>query len=255
MPLVEDDYVVQAFPPDGPDHPFHKRILPRRPWGSDDLLDAHGQNASTKHAAVYAVAIPDHVAWCRVPREGFADLLCHPRRGRVCRHTEMYDPPTGMTAATNFASSWRVAGVAQGLPAEVLRGCGRCHGEWRGGDRLSFACRKKYPAFSGKAKVPAGYEVFRRDTQTAHIYGILKGLLAELGGGLANIVKLTTFYVNPDDFSQMAEVRKKHLQRRSLRSQQRLLRNRARPSRCPGRGRGHRDTRRLIATSRRPAVS
>ena len=90
----------------------------------------------------------------------------------------------------------------------MLRGCGRCHGEWRGGDRLSFACRKKYPAFSGKAKVPAGYEVFRRDTQTAHIYGILKGLLAELGGGLANIVKLTTFYVNPDDFSQMAEVRK-----------------------------------------------
>ena len=57
---------------------------------------------------------------------------------------------------------------------------------------------------------PEGNIVGKGDVkaQTAHIYGILKGLLAELGGGLANIVKLTTFYVNPDDFSQMAEVRK-----------------------------------------------
>ena len=97
VPLVEDDHVVQAFPHDGPDHPFRKRILPRRPWGSDDFLDAHSNNASTKHGSVDAVAIPDYVAWCRVPREGFADLLCHPRRGWICRHTEMHDPPALMT--------------------------------------------------------------------------------------------------------------------------------------------------------------
>ncbi len=30
--------------------------------------------------------------------------------------------------------------------------------------RLSFACRRRYPAFAGKARVPAGYEVFKRDT-------------------------------------------------------------------------------------------
>ena len=30
--------------------------------------------------------------------------------------------------------------------------------------RLSFACRRRYLAFAGKAKVPAGYEVFKRDT-------------------------------------------------------------------------------------------
>ena len=39
-----------------------------------------------------------------------------------------------------------------------------CHGEWQGGERLSLACRRSYPAFSGKAKVPAAYEVFRRDS-------------------------------------------------------------------------------------------
>ena len=54
------------------------------------------KNASTKHAAVHAVPIPDYVAWCRVPREGFADLLRHPRRGWICRHTEMHDPPAIM---------------------------------------------------------------------------------------------------------------------------------------------------------------
>ncbi len=42
VPLVEDDHVVQALSPYGPDHPFRKRILPRRPWGGYDLLDAHG---------------------------------------------------------------------------------------------------------------------------------------------------------------------------------------------------------------------
>ena len=28
MPLVEDDYVVQAFPPKGADHTFNIRVLP-----------------------------------------------------------------------------------------------------------------------------------------------------------------------------------------------------------------------------------
>ena len=46
--------------------------------------------------------------------------------------------------------------------------------------------------------------------QTVQIYEILKGVLEEIGGSLINIVKLTTFYVNPDEFSVMAEVRKSY---------------------------------------------
>ena len=81
-------------------------------------------------------------------------------------------------------------------------------------DGVGIAHAVQYDNFvfiSGQIPIdPEGNIVGKGDVkaQTAHIYGILKGLLAELGGGLANIVKLTTFYVNPDDFSQMAEVRR-----------------------------------------------
>lgn len=59
---------------------------------------------------------------------------------------------------------------------------------------------------------PVGNIVGKGDVkaQTAHIYEILKGMLAESGGSLANVVKLTTFYVNQDDFPKMAEVRKSY---------------------------------------------
>jgi hypothetical protein len=31
-PLVEDNHVIQTFPANGPDDPFHIRALPRRAW-------------------------------------------------------------------------------------------------------------------------------------------------------------------------------------------------------------------------------
>ncbi len=59
---------------------------------------------------------------------------------------------------------------------------------------------------------PEGNIVGKGDVraQTVQIYEILKGVLEEIGGSLSNIVKLTTFYVNPDEFSVMAEVRKSY---------------------------------------------
>tara|TARA_B100000686_G_scaffold17501_1_gene16278 strand:- start:632 stop:1024 length:393 start_codon:yes stop_codon:yes gene_type:complete len=59
---------------------------------------------------------------------------------------------------------------------------------------------------------PEGNIVGKGDVraQTVQIYEILKGVLEEIGGSLSNIVKLTTFYVNPDEFSVMAEVRKNY---------------------------------------------
>ena len=43
--------------------------------------------------------------------------------------------------------------------------------------------------------------------QTERIYEILKSILAQENAGLDDVVKLTTFYVNPDDFKTIAEVR------------------------------------------------
>ena len=40
MPLVQDDHVIQAFPPDRPDHPLDVWVLPGRSLGRPDLLDA-----------------------------------------------------------------------------------------------------------------------------------------------------------------------------------------------------------------------
>lgn len=45
------------------------------------------------------------------------------------------------------------------------------------------------------------------EAQTVQIYEIIKSILAEQGGTLENIVKLTTFYVNKDDFAVIARVR------------------------------------------------
>ena len=44
--------------------------------------------------------------------------------------------------------------------------------------------------------------------QTIRVYEIIESILGELGGTLDNIVKLTTFYTNPDDFQKIAQVRK-----------------------------------------------
>ena len=46
--------------------------------------------------------------------------------------------------------------------------------------------------------------------QTRHVYEIIKAILAECGGTLDNVVKLLTFYVNPEDFAAMAEVRRSY---------------------------------------------
>jgi enamine deaminase RidA (YjgF/YER057c/UK114 family) len=46
--------------------------------------------------------------------------------------------------------------------------------------------------------------------QTRCIYEIISGMLGDLGGSLRNVVKLLTFYVNPDDFGAMAAVRKSY---------------------------------------------
>ena len=61
---------------------------------------------------------------------------------------------------------------------------------------------------------PQGNIVGKGDVaaQTTQVYEIIKGLLEEIGGSLDNVVKLTTFYVNAEDFAKMAEVRKGYFQ-------------------------------------------
>ena len=52
--------------------------------------------------------------------------------------------------------------------------------------------------------------------QTIQVYEIIHGMLNELGFSLDNIIKLTTFYVNSDDFPIIAEVRKNYFNKGHL---------------------------------------
>ena len=54
--------------------------------------------------------------------------------------------------------------------------------------------------------------------QTTQVYEIIQGILNELGYSLENIIKLTTFYVNSDDFPIIAEVRKSYFNKGHLAS-------------------------------------
>jgi hypothetical protein len=91
MPLVEDHYVVQALPADTPDQSLHIWVLPRTPWGDDDLLDAHVLDTLPKGCAIDAVPIAEEIPGRLVPRERFHDLLCRPRCCRVFGHVEVDD--------------------------------------------------------------------------------------------------------------------------------------------------------------------
>ena len=92
MPLVEDDQMVRAFAPHDVDQAFHIRILPRAPRIRDDLFHTHRDHGRAERLPVCAVPVADQVPRRRVPRKGFANLLCYPIGGWMCRNAEMHDP-------------------------------------------------------------------------------------------------------------------------------------------------------------------
>ena len=94
MAFIENDDVIEALPPDRADNPFNVGILPWRTRCRDDFIDAHGLDSGVDQQPVNAVPIPNHIAWCGVPRESFCHLLLDPGRGWMSRHAEMDDPPS-----------------------------------------------------------------------------------------------------------------------------------------------------------------
>ena len=57
MALVEDDQVVQAFPPDRVDESFDVCVLPGRARRGNDFSDAHRRDPLAEERAVRGVAI------------------------------------------------------------------------------------------------------------------------------------------------------------------------------------------------------
>ena len=59
--LSDNDDVVQAVPPNGPDHALAVRVLPRGPRGGEDLLDAHRMHSTNEVRAIDLVSVSDDI--------------------------------------------------------------------------------------------------------------------------------------------------------------------------------------------------
>lgn len=81
VPFTENDDVVEALPPDRPDQALAERILPRRAWSRDDLLDAHRLDAPGKAVVEDAVAVTQQETRCGFVGKGLDDLQGGPLSG------------------------------------------------------------------------------------------------------------------------------------------------------------------------------
>src|SRR5215471_2095860 len=81
--FTEYDHVIQALPANGADHPLDIGSLPRRPGRREHLFDAHGLHLLHKILPEDRIAIAKQIARRGLPREGLAQLLSGPFRGRM----------------------------------------------------------------------------------------------------------------------------------------------------------------------------
>src|SRR5215469_12486845 len=81
--FTEYDHMIQALPPNGADRPLDIGSLPRRTGCRKHLFDAHGLHLPNKVRSEDPIAIAQQIARRGLPREGPAQLLCGPCRGRM----------------------------------------------------------------------------------------------------------------------------------------------------------------------------
>ena len=75
---MDDDNVIQAFPPYRSDQPFCVGILPRGARSTQHFLDAKPCGRFAKYFAVIAVTVAQQKTRSRVPGEGLQELLRGP---------------------------------------------------------------------------------------------------------------------------------------------------------------------------------
>src|SRR5215468_2748372 len=96
MPLIDHDYMVQAFSANASDHPFRITVLPRTPSRYRNLADTHSINSRCEVVSVDPITIAHQVARHSVVGKCLHELLCRPRCGRVFRDIEMQNTSTVM---------------------------------------------------------------------------------------------------------------------------------------------------------------
>ncbi len=78
MSFVDRNDMVQTLAPDAPDHSFRVTILPRASRRGPNLLNAHSFDRVVEPMTVNPISVSNQIAWRRVVRKGFDDLLSGP---------------------------------------------------------------------------------------------------------------------------------------------------------------------------------
>jgi len=91
--FIHDDYVAQAFAPNGADQGFDVGALPGRPRSRKNLADLHVCRVHPEGESINSVTVPEQVPRRCVPRECLDELRCRPFGSRMLCYVEMHDAP------------------------------------------------------------------------------------------------------------------------------------------------------------------
>jgi hypothetical protein len=91
MSFAQDDDVVEQLSPNGADYAFGERVLPRRAWRAQYLLDSEGGDGLSNEAVEAAVSVTMKKASGRVEWEGVQKLPLSPCRGGMLSDVEVAD--------------------------------------------------------------------------------------------------------------------------------------------------------------------
>ncbi len=98
--FIHDDHVIETLALNGADETLHVRVLPRRAWRGEDLMDPHpGRRWSDPREGVITIA--NEIARDLVPWERLAELLGGPRRRGMGGDRHVHDAATLMRQMTN----------------------------------------------------------------------------------------------------------------------------------------------------------
>lgn len=105
--------MIEAFPPDRANQPFHVSVLPRRMRSRQYILDIHSSNGLSECSPVAAVSVADQKSWGFVERKGFTHLLGRPFRSGMGRNIEVRDAPSMMLQHYEYKQESEVQGGNQ----------------------------------------------------------------------------------------------------------------------------------------------
>ena len=92
--LAENHHLIQALPPDTPDHPRRNRMLPGTPRGREHLFQAQVRHTPLKPRAIHSIPIAEKVLRDRGPGKGLDELLGGPLGGWMLGHIEVNHFPS-----------------------------------------------------------------------------------------------------------------------------------------------------------------